>query len=205
MKATFSANSAILILSLFTIACSSTSTKEHRTGGLNPYVSVKSYYKGSDGKKSLVAGIRCKLVSSANEQVYEKVSTAEQPVIFPDLTPGQYRVEVTANDENTIERNFTLPERRRVTVRINVKAGESSVKKNLKDLGEGALYVLATGGEALLLITDVALTVVEIATVVTGDGDSSHRHSEVNNESKERSRIGKRVRHQTKRIERKLR
>ena len=55
-----------------------------------------------------------------------------------------------------------------------------------------------------LLITNVALTIVEIAAVMTGDGDSSDRHHR-SDESKERSRIGKRARHQPKRIARKLR
>ena len=184
-------------------SCQSSSTKTHRTGGSAPYVSVKGYWTDDDGEKHLVGGLNCVLSSTKSDFTVGKKTLAGKALKFENVTPGPYIVKLSTPDGQFLQEEFTLPERRRVTVRFDLEAKKSS--DALKDVAQGASYVLLEGSKYLLVVVAIAA----LASVDDDDDDRKrHRHVEyqsdpvVNSDQviKESKRIERRFRRLKKKL-----
>ncbi|MDF1660872.1 MAG: hypothetical protein P1V97_03825 [Planctomycetota bacterium] len=159
-----------LALLVSSTACQSSSAKTHRTGGVAPYVAVKGYWTDDSGEKHLVGGLNCVLISSKTDKTLGKKTVADKALKFETVTPGPSLVKLTTPDGQFLQEEFTLPERRRVTVRFDLDAKKGA--DALKGVAKDTAYVLVEGSKYLLVV----VAIVALASVDNDDDDHDHGH-----------------------------
>jgi len=128
-------------LTLICVACAISDKEHDPTSGEAPSVTVKAFWRDAAGEKHLVGGLLVDLERAGDSEQRRQVCSAEQPLRFVDLPPGDYVLRVRGQDVPPVDYAFVLPEGKRVTVRVDVEAVVAGAAGDAA-LVDGMLYVL---------------------------------------------------------------
>jgi hypothetical protein len=175
--------------------CGGTEVNEHKQRGAAECIVFRPTLE-QGGEKLHVGGVRCQ-VREGGAVVAEGTTDGKTSLALePPSGPGKYEVVITGNGIETVRKEVELKARRRLTIRIDVKAEKVVEKGNLppqpkpagsggpagngeagggaaEKVAEGALFVLKAVGAVIAVAALVGLVVLVLA--VDDDDDCDCR------------------------------
>lgn len=184
--------------------CGGTEVNEHKQRGAPECIVFRPTLE-QGGEKLHVGGVRCQ-VRQGGAVVAEGTTDGKTSLaLTPPAGPGKYEVAVTGKGIETVTKAVELKARRRLTIRVDVKAEKVVEKGNLppqpkpassspaeesgggagEKLAEGALFVLKAVGAVIAVAALVGLVVIVLAIDDDDDCDcrchrchDGHHHKE---------------------------